>query len=456
MALDAIVAYKHELLRTKAAHLNSLRTTVSQSDRSLRAALTRDHASFILEIKPASPSKGVIRPDVDILQIAKTYAPFAQAISVLADEKFFGGSLTNVQRVAASVQCPVLAKDVVVSPLQIFEARAFGAHAVLLMLSVLDDETYRECVNVARHLNMDYITEVHDESEMDRANFLEAPIIGINNRNLKTLAIDIATTERLAPRAHHNALVISESGINERSQIKRFAPIVHGFLIGSALMQALRIDIALRELIFGRVKICGLTNREDAFAAYDAGAIYGGLNFWHHSKRVVSVDEAMHIMEGVPLIFGGVFVNQNIDEIINTVKQLGLAFVQLHGDESDAFLLDLRNQLSPEVQIWRAVRVQDANSIPRTHTADRLLLDAFCAHDIGGTGTSFDWSLLCEHSPENFILAGGIKPENVARADEYGPFALDIASGVEDGDVRRKSREKINQLFFHLRPRGKS
>ncbi len=454
MALDAIIAYKHEQLRSKAAHIEAMRKTVAKCTRSLQKALTADHAAFIFEIKPSSPSKGVIRERADIESIADIYAPFASVISVLADEKFFGGSLSNVQRVSERVACPVLAKDVVVSPLQIIEARAHGAHAVLLMLSVLDDQTYAECATTAHELGMDCITEVHDKTEMDRANQFAAPIIGINNRNLKTLAIDLATTEKLAPLAHKDAMVIAESGISTRAQIKKFAPLVRGFLIGTALMQAKRIDLALRDLLFGRIKICGLTKNEDAQAAFNKGAYYGGINFARQSKRVVNVNEAHAIMKDVPLVFGGVFVNQSIDEVTAIAEQLKLSFVQIHGDETDDYLMHLRERLPKPVEIWRAVRVKNAASLMQQTTADRILLDRFHDSGYGGTGMAFDWSMLRDKKQGHYILAGGITPKNVNEADSYAPFAIDIASGVEDGDPRKKSLQKIDELFLHLRPRG--
>ncbi len=454
MALNDIVAYKKALIKEKASSIEALKEGLKSADRSLIAALNQDRASFIFEVKPASPSKGVIRANADIGSIAEIYALFADAISVLADEKFFGGSLKNIQRVASLVKCPVLAKDVVVDPLQIIEARAYGAHAVLLMLSVLDDETYRDCVKVATDLNMDFITEVHTKEEMERANKFSARIIGINNRNLKTLEIDLAVTANLAPRAHKDALVISESGISLRSQINKLLPHADGFLVGSALMSAERIDLAVRELLFGRVKICGITNGEDAKAAYAAGAYYGGINFYQNSKRHVAAEDAEQIVKSAPLLWGGVFVNSAIEEVIRVAHRLKLNFVQIHGDESEDYLSDLRKQLPAHVEIWRALRVNDASSLPTCPDAERIVLDSLRDGAYGGTGTSFDWTTLNKQDSDRFILAGGINSANVKAADELGVFALDIASGVEDADPRKKSHKKLNEIFSELRPRG--
>src|SRR5580704_11709985 len=145
MVLSQMIAYKEDLIRRKSAKISKYKNSLSPSKKSLYQALNKEKTAFICEIKPSSPSQGVIRKEVDIIQVADIYAPFADAISVLADEKFFNGSLANVQKVSDRVRCPVLCKDVVVSPLQIYEARFYGADAVLLMLSVLDDETYLAC-----------------------------------------------------------------------------------------------------------------------------------------------------------------------------------------------------------------------------------------------------------------------------------------------------------------------
>lgn len=456
MALDEIISYKKSLLQAKKSAIDALRHNVKPTKKSLYAALCQDRCSFIFEIKPSSPSKGVIRAQADVGAIADIYAPFADAISVLADEKFFGGSLANVGKVASAHKCPVLCKDVVVSPLQIIEARSYGADAVLLMLSVLDDETYKTCADLAADLNMGIITEVHDEKEMVRACKLDARIIGINNRNLRTLEVDITTTERLAPLAKKDVLLIAESGISTRGQVKKLAPQVQGFLIGTALMQAERIDLALRCLLFGRVKICGITRGEDAQAAYEAGAYYGGLNFAEHSKRRLSLDEAAAIMPEAPLVWGGVFVNQSVAEVGTIAKRLGLAFVQIHGDENEEYLADLRTILPSSIEIWRAIRVKNEKSIPNVKGANRIVLDSFSEHGYGGTGKPFDWSILDRAGMANVILAGGINAQNICLADEYAPFAIDIASGVEDGNPRQKSRARINEIFDKLKIRGGS
>jgi indole-3-glycerol phosphate synthase/phosphoribosylanthranilate isomerase len=451
VVLKNIVVYKNRLITEKLSEIKSYKDSLNPSSKDFLQALKKNQVAFICEIKLASPSQGLIRLDVDIGDVARIYAPFANAISVLADEKFFKGSLENVRRISQEQSIPVLCKDIVVSPWQIYEARFYGADAVLLMLSVLDDETYYQCEAIAQKLNMAVVCEVHSEEEMLRAQKLKPAIIGINNRNLKTLEIDLETTERLVPLAPKNSYLISESGFVNHEQIHRYKDSVNAFLVGTSLMRQERIDLALRELIFGRVKICGLSNAQDARLAYDAGAYYGGLNFSQGSPRQVSVEEARTIMTGAPLSYGGVFVNQPVDDVIKIARSLALDFVQLHGDEEKDYINQLRPDLPVDCAIWQAVRVKDQVSIKPNLKVDLLVFDKRSEQQYGGTGQVFDWNLLKDIGIK-FALAGGIKPGNVSRAESLAPFVLDIASGVEEvNEPRKKSARLMHELFNNLR-----
>jgi indole-3-glycerol phosphate synthase len=194
---------------------------------SLRQALLEPGMSVIAEIKRASPSRGTFPVDVDPAQVAAEYgAGGAAAISVLTDEPFFQGSLGDLECAAAVAHepaygMPVLRKDFVVDPYQIVEARAHGADAILLIVAALADTELVEFLAVARELGMDALVETHDEAEMTRATAVGAEIIGINNRDLKTFAIDLAVTERLAPLAPSGAVLVAESGIFGPAEMAR-------------------------------------------------------------------------------------------------------------------------------------------------------------------------------------------------------------------------------------------
>ena len=448
--LDQIISHKYQVIKQREAEINSYKNLVKPSQKSMLEALKKHRRSYICEIKLASPSSGVIRKDVDISSIGRIYAPFADAMSVLAEDKYFMGSNNNVRKISQEQACPVLYKDFIVSPLQVFEARYFGADAVLLMLSVLDDKTYQACEKIARALNMSVLCETHNEEEVLRANKLGAQIIGINNRNLANLQIDLDAARRLRPLVHDKALVIAESGFVNHQQIQSYDNLVDGFLIGTSLMRAPRIDLALRELIFGRVKICGLTNAHDARLAYDLGAYYGGLNFSPTSKRQISLAEAKNIISNASLSFGGVFVNQPIDEVLHIAQELRLDFVQLHGDEAKDYIRELRRLLSPDCEIWQALRIKNTYT-PDNSNADLILLDTYKPESYGGTGEAFNWSLCKNYAGRKFGLAGGINSHNIRQASNYNPFLLDMASGAEDGDFRQKSSKKLQEIFATLR-----
>lgn len=262
--------------RQQAQPLSSFQADLVPSQRDFYAALKHKKPAFILECKKASPSKGLIREDFDPVAIARVYSDYASAISVLTDEKYFQGSFDFLPRISAVVRQPVLCKDFIISEYQIYLARHYQADAILLMLSVLDDYEYRELAQVAHSLKMGVLTEVSNEAELERAIALNARMVGINNRNL---SIDLDRTRTLAPRLPKNIMVISESGIHNAAQIRELSAYANGFLVGSSLMLEPNLSLAVRRLILDENKLCGLTRAMDAAAAYNAGAVYGGLIF---------------------------------------------------------------------------------------------------------------------------------------------------------------------------------
>ena len=271
--LGRIVAAKRDELgrRFDGVSIDALRAEAQPTRRSLSDAIAGEGARFILEIKKASPSAGAIRPAADPAALARGYSGVADALSVLCDEQYFGGSLDDLKAARTEFDGPILAKDFFIDPRQVAEARIAGADAVLAMLSLLDDDAAREMIAEARLLGMDALVEVHSEAEMRRALALGAPLVGINNRDLRDLSIDLSTTERLA-RFAPDRIVISESGIASRADIERLSPLVDGFLVGSSLMQAANPAEAARALVFGRTKLCGLNCGADLSAARGVGA----------------------------------------------------------------------------------------------------------------------------------------------------------------------------------------
>ncbi len=426
--------------------LDALRGRAVPTRRSLFGALAETGARFILEIKKASPSAGAIRSDADAAGIARGYAGAADALSVLVDHEHFGGSLEDVTAARGEFDGPILAKDFFIDPRQVVEARIAGADAVLVMLSLLDDDPAREIIAEAGRLGMDSLVEVHDEVEMRRALALGAPLIGINNRDLRDFSIDLSTTERLA-RLAPDRLVVSESGISSRAEVERLAPHVDAFLVGSSLMSAERPAEAARELVFGRAKLCGVNRPEDIEAG--RAATFAGFLFVPESPRQIAVEQVPPLAE-LARRFGvlpvGVFRDAPPGVVADISRMLELHAVQLHGLEDVDYVRALRRELLEACEIWAAVSVGHEPLVARG--GDRLLFD----NERGGSGRTFDWSLVEDHPGlANALVAGGIGLGNAAAARDLGAYAIDVGSAVDERPGR-KSPEKIGALFEALRP----
>lgn len=253
--LEEIVDYKHQVVADARAQvtdeaIRARADSVSQPASLFEALTSGDDIAVIAEIKKASPSKGLIREDFDPVVIGMTYeAHGASAISVLTDEKYFQGSTDFLTSVRETVRLPLLRKDFTVDTYQIFEARAIGASAVLLIVAALDGETLSEFLEVARSVELDAIVEVHTEDEAKRAADAGADIIGINNRDLHTFNTTLETTEKVARVLPEDMLVVSESGIGTREDVIRVRDAgADAVLVGESLMREADMGSKLWEL----------------------------------------------------------------------------------------------------------------------------------------------------------------------------------------------------------------
>jgi indole-3-glycerol phosphate synthase len=256
--LQKIVAVKREEIaaglkkKSLAAMREDAESRVMTRDfeAALRAKIAAGHAAVIAEVKKASPSKGVLRADFIPADIAQSYAEHGAAcLSVLTDQQFFQGCNDFLKQARASCPLPVLRKDFMVDPYQVFEARAIGADCILLIAACLSDAQMAELESVARHLGMAVLVEVHDAEELQRALKLKTPLLGINNRNLRTFEVTLDTTLGMLADVPADKLLITESGILKRADVQTMREAgVHAFLVGEAFMRADDPGAALAEL----------------------------------------------------------------------------------------------------------------------------------------------------------------------------------------------------------------
>jgi indole-3-glycerol phosphate synthase len=244
--------------RKSRTSIESLRQTIAaRGDRprgfgmALKDATVRGKYGLIAEIKKASPSGGLIRPDFDPPTLARAYkAGGATCLSVLTEEKYFQGTPQHFRTARAAVDLPVLRKDFMLDPWQVYESRAMGADCILLIMACLTDSEARELERHARDMDMDVLVEVHDKRELDRALGLETSLIGINNRDLRTLKTDLATTEELAPLVPPDRFLIAESGIRDTADLRRLAAVgPNCYLVGESLMRQADVTAAVRALL---------------------------------------------------------------------------------------------------------------------------------------------------------------------------------------------------------------
>lgn len=429
------------------------------------AALRQQDFNFICEVKKASPSKGIIAEHFPYLDIAKEYeVAGAAAISVLTEPDFFKGDKKYLQEIASTVRIPVLRKDFIIDEYQIYQAKVWGASAILLICACLDMPTLTKFRELADSLGLSSLVEAHDENEVQMAIDCGARIIGVNNRNLKDFTVDVQNSVRLRNLVEADVIFVSESGLETPEDIQ----VLRDNNIGVALMGEtfMRSPNKVEKLayLYGptyytpKVKMCGISKVETIPAVVEAKPDYMGLVF-APSKRQVTVDQAKTLVEALHKQYTkrynngteqsnndeiktvGVFVNETLDNLVTIATDANLDVVQLHGDEDEAFIQSLKG--CTNVEVWKAVQIRSAADAEAwiDSSADMLLFDAYHKDERGGTGEVFDWSCLDEFE-RPFMLAGGIDSTNVARAIRtVRSYGIDISSGIETDGV--KDNEKI-------------
>ena len=460
------------------------------------AALRQQDFNFICEVKKASPSKGIIAEHFPYLDIAKEYeVAGAAAISVLTEPDFFKGDKKYLQEIASTVKIPVLRKDFIIDEYQIYQAKVWGASAILLICACLDVPTLTKFRELADSLGISSLVEAHDEPEVQMAIDCGARIIGVNNRNLKDFTVDVKNSVRLRNLVEDDVIFVSESGLETPADIQ----VLRDNNIGVALMGEtfMRSPNKVEKLayLYGptyytpKIKMCGISKVETIPAIVDAKPDYMGLVF-APSKRQITVEQAKTLVDELhkqyETTYGeatvqmntdtaqdsqdsqdsqnsqefvqgnsnfekiktvGVFVNETVENLLKIAEEVKLDVIQLHGDEDETFIQSLKE--CTNVEVWKAVQVRSAADAEKwiDSSADMLLFDAYHKDERGGTGEVFDWSSLDEFE-RPFMLAGGMDSTNVARAIRtVRPYGIDISSGIETEGV--KDDEKI-KAFTHI------
>ena len=403
---------------------------------------------FITEFKRKSPSAGVIEDNIDPLIQAERYVNIGtNAISVLTDHDYFGGSFEDLKKISSYVRSisskvVVLQKDFIIDKIQIYKARAYGANMILLIARMLTADELKELKDIAASLNMGALVEVHDEEEYEKIKHLDIEVLGINNRNLETFKTRLNKFYHTLNHIEYEGHLIAESGIYNELDYLMLGKKASGYLIGQSLMEA-KPDFSLEQhfkaskrFIF---KACGLRNDQQI---KDCTSDLIGINFSLISKRKVDPSQ----IEKVPANAVAVFKENTEEEIISTIKTYGFKYVQIYLDDANKVLLD---QIKCKIIL--------AHTIKHPSDIDKLIkLDAECDlfildGAIPGSGESIDIEI-----PANFnypfLLAGGMNIDNLDKLKQHHMcIGVDMASGIEVDKTPNKLlinkiKEKITLL----------
>jgi len=438
---------------------------------------------LIAEIKRRSPSAGTIARDLDPVALARAYeAGGAVAVSVLCEPHWFGGSVDDLRVVRAAIAVPVIAKDFVVEPAQLELLRSAGADAVLLLAAVHPPKRLARLAAAALDLGLEPLVEAHGTRELDAALATVARVVGINNRDLRTLLVDPQLALGLRAHVPDDRLVVGESGVTEPQALRAWrAAGLDAALVGEAIVRAADPVAAARAFVAAGavppdlaadanepwVKICGVTDRDGVLAAIRAGADAIGLNFAPGTPRALSLDEGRELAtlaraaappDRRPSIVA-VTADLPADELYAVIRALDPDAVQLSGDERPAILARVGRP------VWKALRPGPGESaaavVERGRAwlaagAARLLLDA--PGGPGGTGRRVEVSLAAAVARElPIMLAGGLRPASVAAAlREVPAVGVDVASGVEAPSTAgaRPRKDPLRVVLFAKRARA--
>lgn len=458
--LDTIVDGRRSRLAELRARFGHLRAAqLPRSQRSFAKALrTRSgqaaspQPALVLECKSASPSRGTIRRDYDPAALARAYLPWAAAVSVLTEPDRFGGSFEDLAAVRAVVDVPVLCKDFIVDPVQVLAARSLGADAILLMLSVVPDDVYRELAALAAELGMDVLTEVSTPEEMHRAAGLGATVVGINNRDLRTLATHVARTEELAPLAPAGVVLVGESGVETADDVRRLAGLVDALLIGSSVSSS-PDPAVVAEVLATAVPVAGRAGQgaDATRAAPEAGLPAHGVAS-SSAARPGAREHEGHTHPRLPAYFGP-YGGQYVPELlIPALDQLEDAFIEAQADPAFHAELDelMRRYLG------RPTPVTELRNLPREGNARIFLKREDLVHGGAHKGNQvLGQALLAKRMGKRRIIAEtGAGQHGTATAMVCALLGLECTIYMGATDVVRQAAnvERMELMGAHVVP----
>lgn len=414
------------------------RTTSTRSFRQAIDNPKRESLAIIAEIKLSSPTQPFLGKETEIIDRVQDYQNAgADAVSVITEKHFFGGDPSFVSKIKNIVPLPVLQKDFIIDPYQIYEAKIAGADAILLIAKILSAKDLILLVKIAQKLGLEPIVEINNIKELKNALKTSTKIVAVNARNLDTFVVNIDNACKLLKKIPNKYTKLGFSGISTKEDVQKYKNAgVDGILIGTNLMKAKNIKKYLNSLLNVGVKICGIRTFAAARAAINAGADFLGFNFVPVSKRYIDPKKAKEIIKSIKgkIKTVGVFQNDEIFHVNEISKTLELDFVQLHGNENNEYIKKIKFPVIKSIKI--ASKTNKINSA-------YMLLDK----NIRGEGEMPDFKK-AENLAAKFPIfyAGGLTPDNVAAViREVQPFAVDVAGGIETDGMQ--DIKKIKQFI---------
>lgn len=432
--------------RRSSTSLASIRDGLSPSDRSLLGALQRSTTGLVLGCKARSLVQGNLVQHYAPGSMAAAYAPFASAVAVWTDADFYGGELAHLTEVRTAAPQPVLCADLVVDPYQVYEARRYGADGMMLHVALLPQQELEACIRAAASLRMDCALVVHDRQELDRALTTTAPIIVVDNRDLRTLEIDRNTCARLASAVPEDRVLLCQAGIRNHRDILAMRDLVDGFVVATSLMRARDAGQAVRSLAFGRVCIDDLRRPADARAARMAGATHGSVTVGDDTD----LDRLARIVAGSSLRVVA-DLRAPTPSLLEAVTQaLRPAAVRLPPNTRPDRVRELATACPEACELWGSYHPSELEQ-PRTASelgVDRVELDLRPKRR-----EPIAPGIARLHPRRSRVVLRGVLPEQAAIADEVAPWATRYRLVDERRD--RLPGRALEALFETLRGLGR-